>query len=126
MFSQFLKFAVVGVANSAIHYGVFLITYRFMDMHYLAASALGYCLGLLNSFICNKQWTFRTAGTDTKVEFTRFLVVNLLSLGINLAAMELFVSFLSASPEAAQLLAIACSFCANFLGNKFWTFKRLE
>ncbi|MFZ2446965.1 MAG: GtrA family protein [Syntrophobacteraceae bacterium] len=120
---QFFKFCAVGLLNSGIHYGVFLVLIRYPGMHYLAASAIGYCSGVLNSFVWNKHWTFRTRDARTDIEFAKFVTVNLASFLINLGSLSLFVNGLDISPEPGQALAISCALCVNFLGNKFWTFK---
>lgn len=120
---QFIKFGLVGVLNTALHYTVFYILYSFVGLNYLLASAIGYAAGLINSYILNRNWTFKSHDIDRKREFARFAWVNLLSLGVNLAALKAFVAWGGLQPEVAQVLAILFSLVANFVGNRFWTFS---
>ena len=120
---QFLKFSLIGILNTGIHYGIFFVLFRFAGLHYLVASTMGYCAGLINSFILNKKWTFRTKGTRIDIEFMKFIVVNLISLLVNVGSLSYFVSAMHIMPELGQLFAIAFSMTANFIGNKFWTFQ---
>jgi putative flippase GtrA len=120
---QFLKFGMIGLVNTGIHYGVFLLLFRPFGFHYLLASSIGYCAGLINSFILNKRLTFRTMGTRTDIEFAKFVLVNVLALATNLGALKVFVSLIHLIPEVGQVFAIGFSIVINFLGNKIWTFS---
>lgn len=123
MLTQFAKFSLVGLLNTAIHYGVFYCLYRFMGFYHLLASGIGFCFAVTNSYFINKYWTFKSRGSDVRREFMKFLIVNLLSLSINLASMAILAELLSIHPPIAQLVAIGFTLLVNFLGNKFWTFK---
>jgi putative flippase GtrA len=121
---QFTKFSLVGLLNTAIHYGVFFCLYRFMGVHHLIASGIGFCFAVTNSYLINKYWTFKSRASDVRREFTKFLIVNLLSLSVNLASMAILVELLSIHPPIAQFVAIGFTLLVNFLGNKFWTFRK--
>ena len=123
---QFIKFATIGFLNTMIHYGVFLLLFRLAGVHYLLASSIGYCAGLINSFILNKTLTFRTKGTRTGIEFVKFVLVNVLALGANLLVLKFSVLFLDLIPELGQIFAIGFSIVINFLGNKIWTFRPIN
>lgn len=119
---QFIKFGLVGGLNTAIHYVVFLLLLR-LGTPLLLASALGYTVGLLNSFLLNRSWTFRVSGGQRRRQFVCFVVVNLVALGLNLLALELLVSEMHLAPELAQVLAIGASLVVNFIGNRWWVFR---
>jgi len=120
---QFAKFSVIGVFNTGIHYGIFLLLFRVGGVFYLLASTIGYCAGLINSFVLNRSWTFPSTGVRKEIEFAKFVVVNIVALLINVGMLKCFVGYLNIVPEVGQLLAIGFSMTANFLGNKFWSFQ---
>jgi putative flippase GtrA len=119
---QFVKFAVVGVLNSAIHYLVFWFLYSFSGTQYLIASIIGYVAGMANSYILNRKWTFGSRNQKLLPELSRFVAVNLIALGANLGLLYLLVSAGNMAPQWAQLLAIVASTLVNFVLNKLWTF----
>ena len=123
---QIFKFGLVGFFNTGIHYLVFYFLYAGLGFYYLGASTLGYGAGLINSYLWNRSWTFKSMRANRKVEFAKFSTVNLISLGINLAALKLFVVQVELQPELAQVFAIFFSLSVNFAGNKFWTFSPEE
>jgi putative flippase GtrA len=119
---QFVKFAVVGVLNSAIQYLVFLFLYSFTGTQYLLASIIGYVAGMTNSYILNRRWTFESRNQKLLTELSRFVAVNLVSLGVNLGLLYLLVSTRVMIPQRAQVVAIVGSTLVNFVLNKVWTF----
>ena len=121
--TQFIKFSLVGVVNTLIHYGVFYGLYQFFDVYHLLASTAGFLFAVSNSYFMNKYWTFKGEGLGGCFEFFRFLMVSVLALFLNLLTMWTLVELLSFYPPVAQLLAIALTLVVNFLGNKFWSFR---
>jgi putative flippase GtrA len=123
MLTQFIKFSLVGFLNTAIHYGLFYVTYEYLGLYHLLASTLGFCVAVTNSYLINKHWTFKARGADVRHEFTKFITVNLITLSINLGSMALLVEQFGIDPRVAQLASIGLTLSINFLGNKFWTFR---
>ena len=121
---QLLVFAAIGVVNSVIQYIVFLALFRFTGVPMLLASAIGYVCGVVNSYFMNRRWTFRLVRPGNIAEFVRFCLVNGMALAVNLISLEIMVHRGNLIPEVAQVLAIALSVGVNFVGNKWWTFKR--
>ncbi len=123
MLKQFIKFSLVGLLNTAIHYGIFISLYEFVGVYHLFASGIGFCFAMTNSYVINKRWTFQSRGSDVRGEFVRFFIVNLISLSINLGSMAVLVELFLIHPPVAQFVTIGLTLAVNFLGNRFWTFK---
>ena len=122
--TQFVRFAIVGILNTGIHYSVFLVLLRIATMHYLLASVAGYCTGLMNSYVLNRVWTFESHGSLKRREFAKFVSVNIVALAVNTATLKWFVFCMKLAPEIGQVFAIVFSLTVNFLGNKLWTFRK--
>lgn len=121
---QFMRFALTGILNTLVHMAVFMLLYRLAGMPVLAASALGYAAGVINSFVINRRWTFGVRGDGATTEFAKFLVVNLVSMTINLVLLQLLVDRHAMNPELAQVIAIAAALVVNYSGNRWWTFRQ--
>ena len=119
---QFLVFALIGVVNTAVHFVVFVVLLRVFDVPMLAASTIGYCAGVANSYVMNRLWTFKVTTRANSREFLRFAAVNIISLGINLLVLKYLAANVGLGPEVAQIGAIGASLVANFAGNKWWAF----
>ena len=110
---QFVSFGLVGVVNTVIQYAVFVLLFRLVGVPMLAASAVGYACGLVNSYLMNHRWTFRTGRDRSRGEFLRFCLVNLVALGVNLLVLKALAGA-GVLPEIAQAVAIGFSLGAPF------------
>jgi len=123
-YGQIVTFSIVGIINTIITYVVFVIFLKIFSVNYLISSGCGYCCGLANSYFMNRRFTFKITTKKSIGEGSRFILVNVAALLINLMLMKICVRGFEVLPEIAQVLAIAGSYCANFIGNKFWTFRQ--
>ena len=119
---QFVVYSLIGALNTLIHFVVFVLLFRLLSLPLLLASTLGYCAGVANSYFMNRHWTFGVSQRANTVEFSKFAVVNLLALGLNLMVLRALTT-LGLMPELAQAGAIVVSLAANFVGNKWWAFR---
>lgn len=55
---EFIRFAVVGVIATAIHYGIYLILKQFIGLN--ISYTLGYVISLLCNFYLTARFTFQT------------------------------------------------------------------
>lgn len=56
-FVQFIKFSLVGVLNTAISEGVYVVL-LFFDCHYILASFIGFSLSVVNAYYWNNKYVF--------------------------------------------------------------------
>ena len=79
-FVSFSKFSMVGLLNTGIDFISFAILYSALDLHYLPSQAIAYTAGVLNSFVCNKLWTFQNRSHQVFRQMTKFVIINAISL----------------------------------------------
>lgn len=68
---QFIRYALVGVINTLVTFGVIFICKSLLGINPWVSNALGYVAGIVNSFVWNKRWVFRTSGNYAR-EATAF------------------------------------------------------
>lgn len=120
---QFLKFGIVGLSNSIMTFLVYSILI-FFGSYYLVANVIGYCAGVVNSYIWNSKFVFKRQ--QSKVLFTKFMLVNLITLSINTILLYILIDKLNYGKYVGQMITISISMIINFMLNKFWTFKKIE
>lgn len=116
-----VRFLLVGGLNTLISYGVYCLLV-FFCFNYILAATLGYIVAMLNSFILNKFWTFSCKGNIHSLQIVGFIVINLISLSVNLVFLEIFIC-LGIDKYISQIFAIGFSLVVNFLGCKVFVFK---
>jgi putative flippase GtrA len=119
---QLAKFCVVGASGYAVNLGVYTALLHGAGMHYLLAAVCSFAVAVTNNYTWNRLWTFRRQRGHVFLQGARFLLVSLLALGANLAALAALVA-LGVPKVPAQAAAIILVTPLSFLANKLWSFR---
>jgi len=122
---QFVKFGIVGVSSTIIDWGIFYLLNYYLGIYYLIAKVLSFAVSVINSYIWNRRWTFRSDNPNKLSEFGKFMLVAVVGLVLNTYIMFLAVEKLHLQYIFGLILATAVVMFWNFLINKFWTFKEM-
>lgn len=114
LFRVVMKFATVGVINTAFSYGVFLLLLQ-IDLNYLLCSALSYVLAVILSFFLNKSWVFSNKSHIEVSLIIKFLVINLLSLFSSIITIYILHDKLNVIVELSQVGATCVVMLINFV-----------
>lgn len=131
---QFVRYCIVGGLNTAVTMLVIFVCKSLLGVNPYISNALGYGAGLVNSFLWNRSWVFRSKGRF-RGEALRFAigfgVCYLLQLGFvyslsqsSFGALEFDISgFVLSGYGVATLLGNVVYTIANFIYNKIVTFR---
>lgn len=146
---QFIKFGLVGVANTLISEGLYCVLV-FFDVHYLIAYFIGFVVSVLNAYYWSNKFVFRQEETEVRIWWKvlaktyvaylgGFILSSLLlilwidvvqiskymgtleNISLSWGYTELDASFWGDVIAAGINLLITVPL--NFLVNKFWTYK---
>lgn len=110
MIRHISRFVVVGVINTGVYYGCYLLLN--MVVPYLAAHLMAIAIAMVGSFFMNTYWTFQTRPTWKK--FAIFPLTNLTNYVVQTFGVILFVEAFGwseqVSPLAAAVVAIPITF----------------
>jgi len=121
---QFIRYAVVGLASNAIGYVLYIVLTRLGLGPKLAMSLL-YGIGVLQTFVFNKRWTFGHRGAHGLV-FLRYCVAYGFGYFINLLVLLVLVDQHGYSHEIVQGVMILSLAVMLFLLQKYWIFQSRE
>lgn len=138
-FIQFIKFALVGASNTIIDMLVSMVLNAIFHWYYFA-KVIGYCCGVLNSYLLNSRWTFKEERRKDAKEIISFIGVNLVVLLISLGLMSLMkntwnlvgwwdtlslpswmLKLINGERFCMLVSAVIC-IVINFIGNKLFVF----
>ncbi|HXA54754.1 MAG TPA: GtrA family protein [Solirubrobacteraceae bacterium] len=122
MVAQFVKFGIVGVGNTLLSLAVYAVLLKGFDVWYIAASAIGYAVGMVNGFLWNRRWTFRGHVGDALTP-VRWCVVQGCGLAANLGLVFMFVHDAGLDKLLGQACATAIVVVFTFIANRAWTFR---
>jgi len=119
---QFLKFGIVGISNTLLTAAtIWLLLRVFHSSNYLA-NIVGYVVGLVNSFIWNRRWTFENHAQIGATIF-KFIVTFAISYLLQLGFLSFLLHQTNIDDYVCQLLSIVVYTVVNFFMNKYYTFK---
>jgi len=122
---QPLKFLAVCVLNTLIDTGLYMALTHHLGLAALPplAKGLSYSVGVLNSCVWNRRWTF---GSQAGIRATLlpFAVSSLMALAINTGAIHLCLEVLQADEIVSLALATAVTLVWNFAASKLVIFRR--
>ena len=122
---QAVKFGLVGGMNTLVDLSVYALLVHLTGLlsgQLVLAKAISYSAGIVNSFIWNRRWTFRS-NADPKRTLIPFFAVNTIALGINSLVMHLCLTTLKLPEIISVLLATATTLVWNFLTSKYLVFR---
>lgn len=122
--TQLVRYGIVGLASNAFGYLLYLgLTY--LGMGPKLAMSLLYGLGVLQTFVFNKKWSFRFQGAATPA-LVRYATVYAVGYVINFFALILLVDQMGLPHQwvmGALVLFMAVFF---FVAQKFWVFRQVS
>lgn len=126
-FKRFIRFSIVGLINTFVDFGLYLLLTRIFDFHYLLANVSSWIVAVCFSFIMNKYWTFECydKGAIPK-QYVKFFVVNIIALGLSVLILFLFVEIFKLPDVFGKIFAIGLIAFWNFFANKHWTFRNAK
>jgi putative flippase GtrA len=135
---QLVKFCLVGASSTVVDKGTLWLLLNDLApwAPWWVGATLSFCLGVTNSFVWNRSWTFRARGqASTRAQYSKFLATNLVGLLLNLGLTKVFLVLFTGKlfhfgehPNANQVLLASMSAVPfvviwNFVASKYWTFR---
>lgn len=122
MLARLFRFALAGLANSAVGWAV-IFGGLWAGLSGLAANAAGFGVGLVLSFTLNRRFVFGVTGAVRGREVAKFLAAFAVAYGANVAVLSAAQSALGADSPLAQLPAIGVYVVIFFLLSQLFVFR---
>ncbi|MBB3345217.1 GtrA family protein [Luteimonas sp. RC10] len=122
---QRLLFLVVGGLNTAFSTALFaaLVLYLGPRVPSAVSLAIAWIISLLLVFNVHRRLVFKVQGHALR-DFVRFVGVNVVSFLLNAGALTLLVEIVGFSPIPVQILITIVLVVFNFVGHKYFSFRR--
>lgn len=130
--AQFVKFGLIGVTNTLLSYGIYMLVIWLLEPYnitfdYLIGSVLGFVISVLWSFFWNNKLVFNKDAEKRSI--WKSLLKTYLSYaatGIVLAnvLLYIFVDLMGISKAVAPFVGLLITVPLNFVLNKYWAFRK--
>lgn len=119
---QIVRFGLTGAFVTALGVGVYALVALVIHWHPQLANILAYLTAMLTGYVLHSRWSFRGHGRRTKATGVRFIVVSLISLGMNSGWIALFTEGFGLDPAWPILPMLFVTPAVTFLLNRKWVF----
>jgi len=119
---KFIKFGIVGFSGVFIDFGTTYVCKEWLKIQKYLANSIGFTVAASSNYFFNRTWTFRSQDPDIAGEYTEFLVISLIGLGIANLIVWLIHSRFKQNFYLSKLFAIGMVTIWNFFANYYITF----
>ncbi len=119
---QFLRYATVGLASNLLGF-LFYLGLTHIEIGPKTSMSLLYGVGVAQTFMFNKRWTFGHAGSNQSA-ILRYVATYGLGYVINFTCLLFFVDKLGWPHQVVQGVLIVMIAMLLFLLQKYWVFQR--
>ena len=121
---KFLKFAAVGLSGLLIDYAFTYLLKEIFKVQKYVSNSIGFTIAASSNYVLNRVWTFESDNPDIALEYTEFLIISIIGLGLNNLILWLIVSKFKINFYLAKFFAICVVTVWNFLANFLITFNQ--
>lgn len=120
-----MSFALIGVVNSAVDFGVFSFAFYYLALPIVIANTLAWAVAVTGSYVMNSTITFASESGRklTLRAYAGFALSQVMGFLANTATVWCLVELLLLPAWAAKVVAIAVSFVVNFSLSHFVVFR---
>ena len=118
-----IRFAIVGVANTAIDMALFAALFVWAGWALLPAHIAAFLVAATNSYLMNKAWTFADGSRGRAAWVKGFGYLAVATAGLGLSSLTIWLAALVVPVMAAKGLAIIASFAWNYLASSALVFR---
>jgi len=126
--TKVVRFGLVGLSGIFVNMGLLYALTEIAGLYYLVSAAIAIELSIVNNFVWNDVWTFKSAG-DLRFgrrtrRFWSFQAVSMGGLAINMVVLYLLAGVAGAYYLVANLAGILVAFAWNYAINRHYTWLR--
>jgi len=127
--TKILRFSLVGLSGIFVNMGLLYALTEIAGLYYLVSAAIAIEVSIVNNFIWNDAWTFKSA-RDLRLErkisrFGSFQAVSVGGLVINMVILYLLADVAGIYYLVANLVGILVAFAWNYGVNRHYTWMRV-
>jgi putative flippase GtrA len=119
---KFIKFGVVGATGVIVDFGTTYTCKEILKIQKYVANSIGFTVAASTNYILNRIWTFKSQDPNIALEYSEFLLISLVGLGINNMILWIIHSRFKQNFYISKLFAIGVVTIWNFFANYYITF----
>jgi len=126
-FRELFLYLIFGGLTTVINIFVYFVLARVFAINYQVSTVIAWILSVLFAYGTNKLFVFESKNESKREDFRElisFFAFRILSLGIDMGSMYLFVQVLSIDDLISKIIANVIVVIVNYLFSKLFIFKK--
>ena len=120
--SQLLRFLISGALVTLLGVAVYAVVALALGWHPQLGNLLAYLVAMATGYVMHSRWSFRDHGQRTRSTAVKFVIVSLISLGLNSLGVALITGPLGLGPAWPILPMLFVTPAVTFTLNRYWVF----
>lgn len=121
--AQLLRFLVSGALVTLLGVAVYALVALVLRWHPQIGNLLAYAVAMATGYVMHSRWSFRDHGQRTKSTAVKFVIVSLVSLGLNSLWVYLITGPLHLGPAWPIVPMLFVTPAVTFVLNRQWVFR---
>lgn len=120
---QLIIYCLIGCTGATLDFAVYALLTHVAGLHYQLANFLSVSFGIINNFVLNRQFNFKTKD-KTLARLCSFYAVGMFGWALSAGCLWLFIEKMEMNALVAKLGTIFFVTVVQFCLNKFITFRK--
>lgn len=120
---EIINYVIVGVLTTLVSIGSYWL-FRFVIKNYIVLSILSWIFAVAFAYFTNRAFVFESKEKDLLKEISKFVSCRLLTLGLEVVLMMLFVSVLHINDMVSKIILQVVVLVSNYLLSKLFVFVK--
>ena len=123
-YKEVIMYLIFGVLTTLVNIVSFYLLSDIIKLDWSISNVIAWIISVLFAYFTNKKYVFESDTKDVLKEFTSFIICRIISLGIDMVVMYLFIDILNINNLISKVVANIIVVIANYIFSKFLIFKK--
>lgn len=122
-YKEIIDYIIVGALTTFVSIASYWLL-RFIINSYMINTIISWICAVLFAYFANRKYVFRSKDDNILDEFTKFVGCRLLTLGMEIVLMYVFVSIFNINDMIAKIILQIIILVLNYVFSKFFVFVK--
>lgn len=122
-YREIITYLIFGVLTTIVSIASYYVSAKLFYIDWQISNVISFVCAVLFAYITNKIFVFQSKGNVLK-EFISFIGMRLVSFGIDMALMYIFVDLVLMDDMIAKIIVQVIVVVSNYLFSKLFIFKK--
>lgn len=122
-YREIITYLIFGVLTTIVSIASYYVSAKLFYIDWQISNVISFVCAVLFAYITNKLFVFQSKGNVLK-EFISFIGMRLVSFGIDMALMYIFVDLVLMDDMIAKIIVQVIVVVSNYLFSKLFIFKK--